>query len=233
MAAHGRTNCHPHHREDHPGALPMCRTVIPCEDDSQRRRALPVSGGRAIARSTGMVFAASCAMPQFRQRHEELGAVVPFPSPGMGRLSNMPDAPPPRLLDRVRAALRTRHYSIRTEKAYVGWVRRYVLFHGKRHPDKLGEAEIGAYLSSLANLSKVSASTQNQALAALLFLYQEVLGRKVEWLGDLVHAKRPARVPIVLGRDEAPRSASRTRTPSSLVVCPWSCGSIVMSTRIS
>jgi integron integrase len=129
-----------------------------------------------------------------------LDAVVPFPSRGSGRLSTVP---PPRLLDRVRAALRTRHYSFRTERAYVGWIRRYVLFHDKRHPDTLGEAEIGAYLSSLANHAKVSASTQNQALAALLFLYQEVLGRQVEWLGDLVHAKRPTRVPVVLNRDEA------------------------------
>jgi integron integrase len=164
-----------------------------------------------------MVFAASCAMPQFRQNDAKIGAVVPFPSPGTGRPSTMPDAPPPRLLDRVRAALRTRHYSIRTEKAYVGWVRRYVLFHGKRHPDTLGEAEIGAYLSSLANQEKVSASPQNQALAALLFLYQEVLGRKIEWLGDLVHAKRPARVPIVLSRDEARALLAQLEGPVWLV----------------
>jgi integron integrase len=118
-------------------------------------------------------------------------------------VSAAPARPPLRLLDRVRAALRTRHYSVRTEKAYVGWIRRFILFHGRRHPDTMGEAEIGGYLSSLASEAKVSASTQNQALASLLFLYQEVLDRKLEWLGDLVHAKRPARVPVVLGRDEA------------------------------
>jgi integrase len=142
-------------------------------------------------------------MYRSRRRGDEIGSVIPFPPPGTGRPSSSPAASPPRLLDRVRAMLRTRHYSVRTERAYIGWIRRFVLFHGKRHPDEMAEAEIGAYLSSLANESKVSASTQNQALAALLFLYQEVLGRKVEWLGDLVHAKRPASVPVVLSRDEA------------------------------
>jgi integron integrase len=110
--------------------------------------------------------------------------------------------PPARLLDRVRGALRARHYSARTEKAYVGWIRRFILFHGKRHPDAMGEPEIGAFLSAIATEARVSASTQNQALAALLFLYQEVLGRRLSWLGGLVHAKRPARLPIVLTRDE-------------------------------
>ena len=108
----------------------------------------------------------------------------------------------PRLLDRVRIALRTRHYSRRTERAYVGWIRRYILFHGKRHPETIGEREIAAFLSNLADPGRVSASTQNQALAALLFLYQVVLGRQLGWLGDLVHAKRPQRLPVVLTRDE-------------------------------
>lgn len=85
----------------------------------------------------------------------------------------------------------------------MGWIRRFILFHAKRHPDDMAEPEIGAFLSSLATDAKVSASTQNQALAALLFLYQEVLGRELSWLGGLVHAKRPARLPIVLTRDEA------------------------------
>ena len=147
---------------------------------------------------------------------EANGAPVTFSAPAAG-LSSMSSAAPPRLLDRVRAALRTRHYSARTEKAYVAWVRRYVLFHGKRHPDTLGEAEIGAFLSSLANERKVSASTQNQALAALLFLYQEVLGRKVEWLRELVHAKRPGRLPIVLSRDEARAVLAQLNGPVWLV----------------
>jgi len=110
-------------------------------------------------------------------------------------------ANPPRLLDQVRGLLRARHYSIRTEKAYVAWIRRFVRFHGNRHPNSMAEPEIGAYLSKMAE-SKVSASTQNQALAALLFLYQQVLDRDLEWLGNMVHAKRPIRVPVVLRRDE-------------------------------
>jgi integron integrase len=122
--------------------------------------------------------------------------------PKLGQATGIP-AKPPRLLDQVRESLRARHYSGRTEKAYIGWIRRFILFHGKRHPEAMAEAEIGAYLSSLASEAKVSASTQNQALAALLFLYQQVLGRELQWLGNLVHAKRPARVPVVLGREEA------------------------------
>jgi integron integrase len=108
----------------------------------------------------------------------------------------------PRLLDRLRIALRTRHYSARTEKAYVAWVRRFILFHGKRHPDTLAEPEIGAFLSSLADAGRMSASSQNQALAAILFLYGHVLGRELAWLGDVVHAKRPQRLPVVLTPEE-------------------------------
>ena len=120
--------------------------------------------------------------------------------PNPGQPAEIP-ADPPHLLDRVREGLRARHYSARTEKAYVAWIRRFILFHGKRHPESMAEVEIGAYLSSLAE-AKVSSSTQNQALAALLFLYQQVLGRELEWLGNLVHAKRPKHVPVVLGRNE-------------------------------
>jgi len=106
------------------------------------------------------------------------------------------------LLDRVRAAIRVKHYSRRTEKAYVGWIRRFVLFHGKRHPATLGAAEVTAFLSHLAVRRRVSASTQNQALCALLFLYREVLEMDLPWLDELVRAKRPQRVPVVLDRAE-------------------------------
>ncbi|RKZ12296.1 integron integrase, partial [bacterium] len=104
----------------------------------------------------------------------------------------------PRLLDRVRTAIRTRHYSRRTEKAYTSWVRRFVLYHDKRHPGEMGEAEVTAYLSHLATERRVAASTQNQALSALLFLYREVLGIDLPWLDDVVRAKETVRVPIVL-----------------------------------
>lgn len=105
---------------------------------------------------------------------------------------------PPRLLDRVRAAVRVRHYSPRTAEAYVFWVRRFVLFHGKRHPSTMGAVEVGAFLSALATERQVSASTQNQALSALLFLYRAVLGVDVGEMPPIVHAKRAIRVPVVL-----------------------------------
>ncbi|MEJ2151606.1 MAG: integron integrase [Gemmatimonadota bacterium] len=109
---------------------------------------------------------------------------------------------PPRLLEQVRAAIRMHGYSPRTEKAYIGWIRRFVRFHGTRHPRELGEAEVTAFLTHLAVERKVSASTQNQALSALLFLYGKVLRIELRWLDDLVRARRPARLPVVLTRSE-------------------------------
>jgi integron integrase len=113
-----------------------------------------------------------------------------------------PGPPKPRLLDRVRQALQARHGSRRTEKAYVAWVRRYVLFHGKRHPADMGAAEITQFLSSLATEGNVAASTQNQALSALLFLYRHVLEQELPWLDGVVRAKQAERLPVVLTRDE-------------------------------
>ena len=108
----------------------------------------------------------------------------------------------PRLLDRVRQAIRTHHYSRSTERTYCAWIRRFILFHGKRHPADLGAPEVGRFLSWLATDAKVSASTQNQALAAILFLYREVLEVELPWIDNLVHAKRPERLPVVLSRRE-------------------------------
>lgn len=102
----------------------------------------------------------------------------------------------------MREAIRTRHYSLRTEKAYCDWVRRYVRFHGLRHPGQLGGEHVAAFLSFLANDRHVSASTQNQALAAVLFLYREVLQQDLPWLEGVVRAKRPRRLPVVLTRAE-------------------------------
>ncbi|MCP5070283.1 MAG: integron integrase [bacterium] len=109
---------------------------------------------------------------------------------------------PPRLLDRVRIALRVRHYALRTEQAYIGWIRRYILYHHIRHPDEMGAAEVVEFLSHLAVDRHVAASTQNQALAALLFLYREVLGRELEGLGNAVRARAPRRLPVVMTREE-------------------------------
>ncbi|MHB8078795.1 MAG: integron integrase [Candidatus Krumholzibacteriia bacterium] len=116
--------------------------------------------------------------------------------------SSPPTDPPRRLLDQVRDAIAARHYSRRTGRAYAGWIRRFVLYHGRRHPQEMGEPEVTAFLSHLATHGRVSASTQNQALSALLFLYRVVLRRELAWLDDLVRAKRPARVPTVLSRRE-------------------------------
>ena len=110
-----------------------------------------------------------------------------------------PDAPrPPKLLDQVRARLRTKHYSIRTENQYVFWIRRFILFHDKRHPRELGAREVEAFLSDLAVNGRVAASTQNQALSALLFLYREVLEVDLPWLENLTRAKPSQRLPVVL-----------------------------------
>lgn len=110
--------------------------------------------------------------------------------------------PPPKLLDRLRTAIRVRHYSLRTEDAYAHWVRRFIVFHSRRHPRELGAEEIQAFLNALATDLKVSASTQNQALSALLFLYKDVLGRPIEHLNGLVRATKPPRLPVVLSRSE-------------------------------
>jgi integron integrase len=109
---------------------------------------------------------------------------------------------PRTLLDAVRERIRYRHYSYRTEEAYVGWVRRFVAFHGRRHPREMGAAEIEAFLNDLANERDAAASTHNQALSALLFLYGEVLGVELPWLGDIDRPKRPRRLPVVLTRQE-------------------------------
>jgi len=111
----------------------------------------------------------------------------------------------PRLLDVLRERLRLRRASERTAEAYEGWVRRFVRFHGRRHPRTMGEREVTAFLSHLATARRVSASTQNQALSALLFLYRDVLGSPFGWLDGLVRAKRGHRRPTVLSREEAQR----------------------------
>jgi integrase len=108
----------------------------------------------------------------------------------------------PKLLDQVRDVIRRKHFSIRTEQAYVDWIRRFILFHDKRHPREMAEAEVTQFLTYLARESRVAASTQNQALSALLFLYKEVLKQEIGWLEGVERAKTPARLPVVLTRDE-------------------------------
>ncbi len=132
----------------------------------------------------------------------EAGVVASAES-GPGVVAEIPREP--RLLDEVRRHLRLKHYSLRTERAYLGWIRRFILFHGKRHPRAMGATEVTAFLSDLAVRGEVAASTQNQALSALLFLYREVLALELPWLDEVVRAKRPKRLPTVLSGVEVQR----------------------------
>ena len=121
----------------------------------------------------------------------------------------------PKLLDRVRNLIRTKHYSIRTEEAYVSWIKRFILFHGKRHPRDMGENEISAFLTDLAVNRNVSASTQNQAFNALLFLYRNVLQMEFGELENVERAKRPKRLPVVFTKEEIKKIIDQLET------CKW------------
>ncbi|OFW15312.1 MAG: hypothetical protein A3H29_05045, partial [Acidobacteria bacterium RIFCSPLOWO2_02_FULL_67_21] len=126
--------------------------------------------------------------------------------------TSVPSPSPPKLLNAVREAIRLRHYSRRTEEAYIAWIRRFIVASGTRHPREMGETEVTAFLSRLAARG-VAASTQNQALSAILFLYGVVLGRRMAWMNDLVRAQRPARLPVVLSREEVARLLSKLHGP--------------------
>lgn len=123
----------------------------------------------------------------------------------------------PRLLDQVRGKIRLKHYSIRTEEAYVDWIKRFVLHFDKRHPSEMGAREVEAFLTHLAVQGRVAASTQNQAKSALLFLYREVLERDLPWLEDVERAKAPKRLPVVLTQEEAQTVLSRLKGTHWLV----------------
>lgn len=133
------------------------------------------------------------------------------------RLEGFRPNPALRLLDQCREVLRFHHFAYRTEQTYVDWIRRFVVFHGKRHPRELGKDGINRFLSHLAVDGQVSASTQNQALHALLFLYQDVLGTDPGWLDDFVRAKRPVRLPEVLSREEVKTVLGQMFPPYSVV----------------
>ncbi len=126
-------------------------------------------------------------------------------------------AKPPKLLDRVRDKLRVKHYSIRTEQAYSGWIKRFIYFHGKRHPKDMGAHDIEAFLTHLAVVGKVSASTQNLAKSSLLFLYREVLEIQLPWLDNITQAKAPKRLPVVLTVSEVQSVLSRLKGTHLLI----------------
>lgn len=125
---------------------------------------------------------------------------------------------PPKLLDQVRHKIRLKHYSIRTEEAYADWVRRFILYHDRRHPRDLGPAEVESFLTHLAVEGKVAASTQNQAKSALLFLYMEVLGVELPWLDNVTQAKAPRRLPVVLTTEEVQELLGRVDGTPGLVL---------------
>ena len=130
----------------------------------------------------------------------------------------------PRLLDQVRDRLRVKHYSMRTEDTYLQWIRRFIFFHGKKHPREMGGPQVEAFLSHLATVGRVAASTQNQALSALLFLYREVLRIELPWMENVIRAKRPRRVPTVLSQDEV------RRLLASMEGRPWLPASLLYGT---
>ncbi len=127
----------------------------------------------------------------------------------------------PKLLERVRQVIRVKHYSLRTEESYVHWIKRFIVFHGKRHPEEMGEQEISQYLTHLATARNVAASTQNQALHAILFLYQQVLKKDLAVLSGIERAKAPARLPVVFSKEEA------RRVLSHLDGVPWMMASLL------
>ena len=124
---------------------------------------------------------------------------------------------PPKLLDQVRNKLRVKHYSIRTEQVYVDWIKRYILYHGKRHPNDMGAQDVEAFLTHLAVAGKVAAATQNQAKSAILFLYREVLEIKLPWLDNITQAKASKRLPVVLTVSEVQSLLSRLTGTHALI----------------
>ncbi len=130
----------------------------------------------------------------------------------------------PRLMDEVRRKMRLKHYSLRTEQAYTAWIRRFILANDKRHPRELGGEDVERFLSMLATDGNVAAGTQNQALSALLFLYRQVLGIELPWMNNVVRAKRPQRVPVVLSVDEV------TRLLAAMDGRPWLLASLLYGT---
>ena len=126
-------------------------------------------------------------------------------------VSNPDPSHKPKFLEEVRRALRLRHYSIRTEQTYLDWIRQFILFHDKRHPKEMGEVEVSAFLTHLAADRHVAASTQNQALNALLFLFQQFLQRKLGFLDNVERAKRPAKLPVVLTKAERKPSSANSQ----------------------
>ena len=125
----------------------------------------------------------------------------------------------PKLLEQVRDVIRRKHYSIRTEQAYIDWIKRFIIYHGKRHPGEMAEEEVAEFLTHLARHLNVAASTQNQALSALLFLYKEVLKHEIGWLEKVERAKKPPKLPVVLSRGEVKEIFEHLHGVPKLMAC--------------
>jgi integron integrase len=151
-----------------------------------------------LATASGSVPTASDAQTGRMSKKPRAGEIMEEPMTLGNRMNSETVRPKMRLLDSVRETIRRKHYSLRTESTYIDWIKRYILFHRKRHPAEMGAPEMEQFLNYLAVQKKVAASTQNQALSALVFLYREVLRKDFEWMENLERAKRPARLPIVL-----------------------------------
>lgn len=159
--------------------------------------------------------------------HIEADGLGTVDIPGSGAVTQEGAEPQkPRLLEQVRRRLRAKHYSLRTEQAYVYWIRRFIIANGKRHPRLMGAPEVEAFLSHLANVGKVSASTQNQALSAVLFLYRQVLGIELPWMEGVTRAKRPRRLPAVLSVAEVQEVLARMEGR------PWLIASLLYGTGL-
>lgn len=155
---------------------------------------------------------------QYTLGHLVYGLIFQLGQPKILRMNaNVISQDSPKLLDRMRAEIRVRHYSIRTEESYVDWARRFILFHNKRHPKDMGSEEVRDFLSYLALERKVSAATQNQAKSALLFLYRQVLHIELPWLDEVITAKAPRRLPVVLTQTETRQLLNAMSGSMSLV----------------
>jgi integron integrase len=154
--------------------------------------------------SSGRLFLASAGRNALKGVTDSV--ITPSPEPGK-----------PKLLAQVREVIRLKHYSLRTEKTYVDWIKRFILFHGKRHPQTMGAEEVRRFLSDLASQRDVAASTQNQAFSALLFLYKEVLKQELPWIDDIQRVRRPAKLPVVFTPAEARAVLGNMKGPARLM----------------
>ncbi|MFH1725065.1 MAG: integron integrase [Elusimicrobiota bacterium] len=199
-----------------PGHLEKIRTVAGRWWHPEQMHWTVPGGGRMVAHLLRLFSGEPVDLDPALRAPGAPRTALPAPSPPSSRT---------RLLERLRRAVRARHYSPRTEKAYVSWADRFLRRQGDAKPESLDEAEIKRFLSGLASDAGVSASTQNQALNALLFLYEQVLGRKIGLMEGMVRAKRPRRLPIVLSRDEVRRVVGRmTGTPRLMATLLYGAG---------